>query len=129
MYLGISAQKAVDELCDYLLGEDYYIVDPLNNTQCNLIIVEDIERKYRKWVRTKKSTRNKSKLTKSDIKAILKFYNYELTLKDFNSILKYCDILDVNIQDNHTMIFTIKIKNNTDIIKIKVKDVFNNMEV
>lgn len=46
---GIEAQKALDELCTYLLGEDYYIVEPLSNIQGNFLIVEDIERKYRRY--------------------------------------------------------------------------------
>ncbi len=38
----IQAQDALNELCEYLLGKDYYIVDPLGNA----IIVDDIEAKY-----------------------------------------------------------------------------------
>ena len=37
-----EAQDALNELCEYLLGKDYYIVDPL----CNAIIVDDIKAKY-----------------------------------------------------------------------------------
>lgn len=42
----IQAQDALNELCEYLLGKDYYIVDPLNNSQANAIIVDDIKAKY-----------------------------------------------------------------------------------
>ncbi len=42
----IQAQDALNELCEYLLGKDYYIVDPLGNAQVNAIIVDDIEAKY-----------------------------------------------------------------------------------
>ena len=33
-------------LCQYLLGEDYYIVDPLPPPQADTIIVQDILHKY-----------------------------------------------------------------------------------
>lgn len=42
----IQAQDALNELCEYLLGEDYYVVDPLGPTQVNAIIVDDIKAKY-----------------------------------------------------------------------------------
>ena len=44
---GMDAQVAINELCRYLLGEDWYIVDPVNNVQANTIIVDEIESKYR----------------------------------------------------------------------------------
>ena len=51
-----EAQLAVNVLQEYLLGEDYYVVDPLPNCQANTIIVHDIlllhSRRYRKeWKR------------------------------------------------------------------------------
>lgn len=55
---GIDAQTALDELCTYLLGEDYYIVDPLCNIQGNFVIVQDIERKYRKFKKNGKHFKN-----------------------------------------------------------------------
>ena len=39
----LSAQEAVNILCDYFLGEDWYIVDPVRNDQANAIIVEEIK--------------------------------------------------------------------------------------
>ena len=39
----LSAQEAVDCLCDYFLGEDWYITDTASNEQANLIIVEEIK--------------------------------------------------------------------------------------
>lgn len=42
----IQAQDALNELCEYLLGKDYYIVDPLGPSQANAIIVDDIKEKY-----------------------------------------------------------------------------------
>ena len=39
----LSAQEAVNVLCDYFLGEDWYIVDPVRNDQANAIIVEEIK--------------------------------------------------------------------------------------
>lgn len=44
----MHAQTAVNELCDHLLGGDWYIVDSVNNVQANAIIVYEIERKYKK---------------------------------------------------------------------------------
>ena len=46
----MSGQTALNELCDYFLGEDWYVVDPLPNMQVNPIIVYEIERKYRKRI-------------------------------------------------------------------------------
>lgn len=43
----MKAQVAVYELCRYFLGEDYYVVMPENNEQCNTQIVYDIERLYK----------------------------------------------------------------------------------
>lgn len=44
----LDAQTAINILCDYLLGTDYYITDPVNNVQGNTIIVYDILNKYAK---------------------------------------------------------------------------------
>ena len=59
----LDAQKAIDFLCDYLLGEDYYIVNPLSTSQANCEIVHDIlykySRKYRKEYRAEYKKRNK----------------------------------------------------------------------
>lgn len=42
---------ALGVLVDYLLGEDYYIIDPLSSEQCNTIIVDAILNKYSKQYR------------------------------------------------------------------------------
>lgn len=39
----LEAQEALNYLEKYLLGDDYYIVDPVNNMQGNAIIVDEIE--------------------------------------------------------------------------------------
>lgn len=44
----LTAQEALHVLKDELLGEDYYIVDPVGVEQANRIIVEDILKKYKK---------------------------------------------------------------------------------
>ena len=36
----MSAQEALDILTSYLLGDDYYVVNPLNQTQVNAVIAE-----------------------------------------------------------------------------------------
>ena len=45
-YPSMDTQVAIHELCHHLLGEDYYIVDPVNNKEANAIIVYEIERRY-----------------------------------------------------------------------------------
>ena len=46
----MSEKTALNELCDYFLGKDWYVVDSLSNMQVNPIIVYEIERKYRKRI-------------------------------------------------------------------------------
>lgn len=43
-----NAQDAINILCQGLLGEDWYIVDPIGNSQANTIIVDEILYKYNK---------------------------------------------------------------------------------
>lgn len=43
----MEAQKAIDELTTYLLGDDYCIVDPVSESQANDIIVEEIKSRYK----------------------------------------------------------------------------------
>ena len=43
----LEAQEAVNKLCDHLLGDDWYIVDPVCNTQANAIIVDEIISRYK----------------------------------------------------------------------------------
>ena len=62
----LDAQLAIDFLCNYLLGEDYYIVNPLCTAQANCEIVHNIlykySKKYRKEIKEhKKVRRNKTK--------------------------------------------------------------------
>ena len=42
----LDAQKALDILKDYLLGEDWYVVNPVNTQQCNTQLVYEILEKY-----------------------------------------------------------------------------------
>lgn len=44
----LNAQKAIGFLCDYLLGEDWYVVNPVNTEQCNTQLVHEILLKYSK---------------------------------------------------------------------------------
>ena len=60
----MKAQVAVDELCRYFLGEDWYSVNPVCAEQINTEIVYEIECKFKrykaknrrdwKWLRKKK---------------------------------------------------------------------------
>lgn len=45
----MDAQKALDELCRYILGDDWYIVSPIHTAQVNTEIVYEIECKLRHW--------------------------------------------------------------------------------
>ena len=51
----LQPQKAIHALCDYLLGEDYTIVDPVCNIQANAIIVDEILLKYSKRYRKERA--------------------------------------------------------------------------
>lgn len=42
----LDAQKALNFLKDYLLGENWYVVNPVNTDQCNTQIVHEILLKY-----------------------------------------------------------------------------------
>lgn len=42
----LDAQKALNELSDFFLGKNWYIVDPLCNLQANPIVVIEIEENY-----------------------------------------------------------------------------------
>ena len=44
----ISDQKALNEICDHLLGDNWYIADPISASQANSQIVYEIEKKYKK---------------------------------------------------------------------------------
>ena len=42
----LTAEEALQLLCDELLGEGYYIVDPVNPKQANALIALDILKQY-----------------------------------------------------------------------------------
>ena len=44
----ISDQKTLNEICDHLLGDNWYIVDPISASQANSQIVYEIENKYKR---------------------------------------------------------------------------------
>ena len=44
----MNAQVALYELGNYLLGEGWYVVDPLSVEQINTIMVYEIERKFKR---------------------------------------------------------------------------------
>lgn len=52
----MNGQEAFNEVVDLVLGDDYYIVDPLPNIQANPIILKDIKNKYNKLIRYLKIT-------------------------------------------------------------------------
>lgn len=48
----LDADKALSELCNHFLGDDWYCVNPIHATQVNAVIVYEIERKYPRKVVT-----------------------------------------------------------------------------
>ena len=48
----LHAQKAISFLTDYLLGEDWYVANPVNTEQCNTEAVHEILMKYSRQYRT-----------------------------------------------------------------------------
>lgn len=42
----LSDKEALRELIDYILGKDWYVVDPLGKDQINAIAVEEIKQKF-----------------------------------------------------------------------------------
>lgn len=43
----LAPQEALNELIDYFLGENWYVVDPLGPSQVNAIAVDEIKRKFK----------------------------------------------------------------------------------
>ena len=50
----MKAQTAVDELCRYFLGEEWYSLNPISTEQINTEIVYEIECKFKKYKKIKK---------------------------------------------------------------------------
>ena len=44
----MSPDTALNELCRYLLGDDWYCTDPIHSHQVNFVIVKEIEERYRR---------------------------------------------------------------------------------
>ena len=44
----MSSDTALQELTRYLLGDDWYCVDPIHSHQVNFVIVKEIEERYRR---------------------------------------------------------------------------------
>ena len=57
----LDAQEALNFLQKYLLGEDWYIVNPLTTAQANCEVVHDILYKYSKKYRKEVNRGRKSK--------------------------------------------------------------------
>lgn len=50
----MKAQVAVNELCHFFLGDDWYSVNSISTEQINTEIVYEIERKYKKFNKHKR---------------------------------------------------------------------------
>lgn len=63
--VGISDAEFRTFIIDYLLGEDWYVADPIGQTQVNEIalerILEKYSRRYRKEIENFKKMRNEQK--------------------------------------------------------------------
>ncbi len=57
----LNPQEALNFLQEYLLGKDWYIVNPLTTAQANCEVVHDILYKYSKKFRKEVNRRRKSK--------------------------------------------------------------------
>ena len=66
----LSVQEALQILCGYLLGKDYYIVDPVHCHQGNAIIVDDILKKYSRQYRKELKQYRKSIEAEERLKAM-----------------------------------------------------------
>lgn len=65
--VGISDREFIYFAIHYLLGEDWYVVDPLGNDQVNEIaLLEILERYSRKYRKESRSRENKNENRKSD---------------------------------------------------------------
>lgn len=62
--VGVTDVEFRDFIIDYLLGSDWYVVDPLGQTQINEIALYDILNKYSKRYRTERKLWNKIKQLK-----------------------------------------------------------------
>ena len=69
----MTKEEGFDLLCDYFLGDNYYIVDPVSQTQANAIIVDDIIRCYKsKYSNRTKENKEPSEFFKECMKYIMK---------------------------------------------------------
>lgn len=62
----MEAEKALSFLTDYLLGENWYVVDPISPKQVNTNIVHEILLKYSKKYRKEWKQYRKQKLRERD---------------------------------------------------------------
>lgn len=53
----IDGQTAFNELVEFFMGKDYYIVSPMHTTQANTQILYEIEQKFWKYRADKKRGR------------------------------------------------------------------------
>lgn len=49
----MDAQTALNELCRYLLGEDWYVSEPIGREQVNMVIVYEIESRFKEAIRNR----------------------------------------------------------------------------
>ena len=67
----MSGQDALNELCNYFLGEDFYVVDPLGPEQVNAIIVYTIKANYPGYSHRAESNETETKSLINKVKEIL----------------------------------------------------------
>lgn len=69
----LDPYTAINVLCDYLLGTDYYFTDPVMGDQANMIIVSDIINKYAK----RELSRDMKKYNECNCLSIIKYKGEE----------------------------------------------------
>lgn len=68
----LTKEEGFDLLCDYFLGDNYYIADPVSQNQANAVMVDDIIRSYEsKYSHRTKENKEPSEFFKECMKRIM----------------------------------------------------------
>lgn len=99
----LNAQEALNFLMTYLLGPDFYIVDPISNEQSNVIIVDKILSEYSKEYRKEKYLHDLFKDLENmnyDKKSLLyKLFKYGFYGKRYQNLLNNIEKLDEEMKE------------------------------
>ena len=100
----MDPQKAIEELATHLLGDDWYIVDPVSTVQANEIIVEEIKSRYigatespvNKWRRSRVNRRCKFCKHYGEVPCVY----IDVFGKEFNDVKGVCNAKDRDVNGN-----------------------------